>query len=119
MYNDKRLKPIRQKLRNDSTRAEGLLWSKLKGKQLGVKVRRQYSVGNFVLDFYAPKLRLGIEIDGDTHGFPKIMKKDILKEKCISAQDITLLRFTNADIYENLPNVLEAVLAKIGEMCGN
>lgn len=47
------------------TSAEIALWLRLKGRQLGgVKFRRQFGVGSFVLDFYAPALRLGIELDG-------------------------------------------------------
>jgi very-short-patch-repair endonuclease len=31
------------------------------------RFRRQYSVDKFILDFYCPELKLGIEIDGDSH----------------------------------------------------
>ncbi len=52
------------------TKAEIVLWSKLKGKQLnGLKFRRQYSINNYVVDFYCPELRLAIEIDGGVHTF--------------------------------------------------
>ena len=58
----------RQELRNSMPKAEVLLWLRLKGRQmLGCKFRRQYSVGAFVLDFYSPGIKLGIELDGDTH----------------------------------------------------
>ena len=60
--------PIRKFLRNHSTVPEKLLWEKLKGKQLlGFKFRRQHGIGNYIVDFYCPKLKLGIEIDGVSH----------------------------------------------------
>ena len=49
-------------------KAEVILWSKLKSKGLdGYKFRRQYSVGKFVIDFYCPRVKLAIEVDGDSH----------------------------------------------------
>lgn len=47
---------------------EIILWSRLKNRQLGgLRFRRQYSVGRYVVDFYCPEVRLVIEIDGDYH----------------------------------------------------
>lgn len=58
----------RRELRNNSTKAESLLWQQLKGKQVaGFKFRRQYSVGKFVLDFYCAERKLAIELDGSSH----------------------------------------------------
>ena len=75
--------------------AEVILWSKLRGKGLdGHKFRRQYSIGKFVLDFYCPKLRLAIEVDGDSH---------------MEAIGITFLRFSNREIYKNINGVLNKI----------
>ena len=68
LYNNQILKDRRKNLRNNQTPAELLLWSKLKRSQLnGSKFIRQYSVGPYILDFYCPKFRLGIELDGNQH----------------------------------------------------
>jgi len=68
IYNKIEEKLKRKMLRNNMPRAEVVLWSKLKGRGLGgYKFRRQYSVGKFVIDFYCPKLKLAIEVDGDSH----------------------------------------------------
>ena len=62
------LKNTRKQLRNNPTKAEQVLWKYLKNKQIkGYKFRRQHSVGNYILDFYCPALKLCIEIDGDSH----------------------------------------------------
>ncbi len=102
------LKPIRKKLRDNPSRAELILWSKIKNKQINdCKFRRQHSIGNFVVDFYCPKSKLVIEIDGDSHfASKKVEKYDKDRQKFIEGQEIELLRFTNNDIYNNLEGVL-------------
>ena len=68
IHNERDQKLLRQTLRNNATSAEAILWRALKGKQVeGLKFRRQFSVGPYVLDFYCPEIRLGIELDGGVH----------------------------------------------------
>jgi very-short-patch-repair endonuclease len=64
-FNRTRLKTERARdLRRDGTNVEMRLWQKLRNRQLGVDFRRQHPAGNFYLDFYAPALRLAVELDG-------------------------------------------------------
>ena len=66
--NKPELKDIRKNLRSHGTPAEATLWKLLKNKQFdGWKWRRQHSIGNVILDFYCPKAKLGIELDGNHH----------------------------------------------------
>lgn len=66
--NKPELKDIRKSLRSHGTPAEATLWKLLKNKQFdGWKWRRQHSIGNIILDFYCPKAKLGIELDGNHH----------------------------------------------------
>ena len=58
---------LRRELRAASPLAERLLWAQLKGRKLGVKFRRQHSVGPYVVDFFCKELNLAIEIDGPSH----------------------------------------------------
>ena len=68
IFNQSTEKSIRQELRNSMPTAEVILWTRLRGRQLlGCKFRRQYSVGAYVMDFYSPEVKLGIELDGDSH----------------------------------------------------
>ena len=67
IYNSSNLKPRRRQLRNRATETEVLLWNKLRRRQLGFKFVRQYSVSGYVIDFYAPQIRLAIELDGEYH----------------------------------------------------
>ena len=103
----------RKELRNNMTKAEVILWSKLKDKHLnGIKFRRQYSVGPYIVDFYCAKRRLAIEIDGDSHFQEGAKEYDEERQKYIEDCGISFLRFTNNDIYENLKEVLNTIIQK-------
>ncbi|PWN05434.1 endonuclease domain-containing protein [Rhodohalobacter mucosus] len=107
MLNPKKTKNQSKYLRNNMTRWEIRLWEDLKCKKMfGFKVRRQHGIENFILDFYCPKLKLAIEIDGDVHSFPDKMKADILKEKALKEFEIHLVRLSNTDIDEDYESVV-------------
>ena len=111
-YNLPGQKQFRKELRNGMTSAEIALWLRLKGRQLGgVKFRRQFGVGPFVLDFYAPALRLGIELDGRHHYTEEGMAYDRRRSDYLWREHgIRLLRFENRLVFESP----ELVLRKIG-----
>ncbi len=70
IYYNPKLKQLARNLRNNSTLAEVLLWNEVKGKRiLGFQFLRQKPIGSFIIDFYCPKHKLAIEIDGDSHAF--------------------------------------------------
>ncbi|MBN1585348.1 endonuclease domain-containing protein [Candidatus Uhrbacteria bacterium] len=58
---------IARGMRMNPTEAERVLWSRLKGRRLGVKFRRQHPIGRFVVDFCCLQSRLVIEVDGSIH----------------------------------------------------
>lgn len=76
---------------------------------LGVKFRRQYSVGSYIIDFYSPEIKLAIEVDGDSHFEHQAIKYDRERQSFIENFGIQFLRFTNIDIYKNLHGVLEEI----------
>ena len=93
--------------------AEILLWLKIKGRQInGCKFRRQYGIGKYIVDFYCPKAKLAIEIDGDSHFLDKPSELyDKERQRYIESLGLHMIRFLNTDIY----NSLEAVVEKIKE----
>jgi very-short-patch-repair endonuclease len=108
LYNDKARKEWRQNLRNASTQAEMHLWNSLQRRQFeGLKFRRQYGVGPFILDFYCANLRLGIEIDGDSHESQKAKVYDQQRTNFLNSQNIDVVRFHNAEVIENVDQVLQ------------
>lgn len=112
-YNDRVLKETRKKLRRDSTKAEQILWEEIRGKKLGMKFFRQYSVANYVLDFYCPKFKLAIELDGKYHDDKGVRKKDAVRTEFLNFQGIEVVRFQNWEVEKQL----ETVLKKIKTFC--
>ena len=97
-------------------KAELVLWTKLRSKGFdGYKFRRQYSVGKYVVDFFCPKLKLAVEVDGDSHFSEESERGDRERQNFIESFGISFLRFTNNDIYENLDGVLERIEGSIEE----
>ena len=70
-----------KKLRQNSTKAETLLWNELRRHALGYKFRRQHPAWLYVVDFYCHSLRLVIEIDGGIHEDEETKSKDLQKRK--------------------------------------
>ena len=109
-------KSKRRELRNSMPTAEVILWARLKGRQLlGCKFRRQYSVGAFVMDFYSPEIKLGIELDGDSHFQEGRREYDQRRQAFIESFGIRIVRFLNVEIYDNLDGVLAAIEREVLE----
>ncbi|MEJ2374812.1 MAG: endonuclease domain-containing protein [Pseudolabrys sp.] len=114
-FNRTSLKTVRARnLRRASTEVEMRLWQKLRNRQLGVDFRRQHPAGNFVLDYYAPALRLVIELDGGQHA--QHTMRDTERTRWLASRGSTVLRFWNSDVTQDLPGVLEVIAAKIAEL---
>ena len=107
LYNKPESKTKRRLLRNNMPQPEQRLWYYLKGKGLkGCKFRRQYGVSVYTLDFYCPQQRLAIELDGDSHFNPAAERRDEVREQFLKSQNITVLRFTNAEANQNIEEVI-------------
>ena len=110
VHNEQDQKLLRQTLRNNATTAEAILWRALKGKQVeGLKFRRQFGVGPYVLDFYCPEIRLAIELDGGVHKEGNYYEYDNLRTKFLNENGIRVLRFDNDIVYDNLEGIIEAI----------
>ncbi|MBL0109329.1 MAG: endonuclease domain-containing protein [Ignavibacteria bacterium] len=114
IFNQKSQNEKRKTLRNNMTQAEILLWSRLKGKKVrGLKFRRQFSVGKYVIDFYCPAVKLAIEADGNTHTSEEEIEYDKTRQYEIANFGITFLRFRNEDIIKYTNEVLRNIERKI------
>lgn len=69
----------------------------------------QKVVGSYILDFYCRKARLSIELDGDSHYTSSQKKYDRIRTTYLEMLEIKELRFTNADVIENLEGVCEMI----------
>ena len=107
---DRHLKKYSRRLRKEMTDAEKLLWSRIKGKQLkGLQVYRQKPIGRFVVDFYCPKAKLVIELDGGQHYSQELRAKDEERDRYMMTQGLKTLRFSDNEVFENLTGVLEEI----------
>ena len=104
------LKELARQLRNNSTKAEIILWQKLKRKQMySYDFHRQKPIDNYILDFYCYELELGIEIDGYSHQFLEVYNKDLIKERRLNKLGINLLRFSDEQVLKDILNVLRTI----------
>ena len=109
-YNRKLKQPSRQ-LRSNMTDAETRLWARLRGKQLlGVQFCRQKPLGNSIVDFYAAKAHLVVEVDGGQHFEPAQRVTDAERTAMLSGLGLRVLRFTNAEVLGNTDAVVEEIL---------
>lgn len=102
-----------ESLRYRMTAAEELLWQHLKGKQLGVKSRRQHPLGIYIADFYCHQHKLIVELDGDIHLRPDIALNDIIRQTNLELDGLKVLRFTNEQVVNHLEKVLENINTQI------
>ncbi len=116
-FNRTQDKEKRRLLRNNMPKAEAVIWSKLKGRQLLVyKFRRHYCLDRYVVDFYCPELKLAVEIDGDSHFQKGSEDNDRHRQTFIESFGIQFLRFTNEDVFKNIEGVIEIVRRTALEM---
>ncbi len=117
LYNCSRDKPKRRRLRRSIPPAECRLWPYLRDRRLeNCKFRRQYGIAQYVIDFYAPELKLAIEIDGPTHTLPGVPEYDAKRQAYIESTGATFLRFSNWQVYNDLGGVLDSIGLMIGRL---
>jgi very-short-patch-repair endonuclease len=71
-----------------------------------------------VIDFFSPEIKMGIELDGDSHFRPGAREYDRRRQEFIESFGIRLVRILNTDVYENLDGVLEMIGREIVERRG-
>jgi very-short-patch-repair endonuclease len=101
------------KLRKESTPAERKLWSRIRNDQLGVTFRRQHAVGNYIPDFYSPKAKLVIELDGSQH--LEQAEYDEERTKYLESLGYQVIRFWNNDVMNNIDDVLKVIWDLLNE----
>ena len=99
IHNRKYLKDRRKELRNNSTQSEKFLWHYIKESKLeGRKFRRQHSIGNFIVDFYCPRERLVVELDGNVHFTDEVIEYDTKRTNFLESLNIKVIRFENQEV---------------------
>ncbi|MEK7718583.1 MAG: endonuclease domain-containing protein [Bacteroidota bacterium] len=93
------IKEIRDRLKEQPTKEENLLWLFLRNKKTGYKIRRQHIIDNFITDFVCIGKKLVIEIDGKIH----LKQKDYDRHRTMQLNELgfEVIRFTNEEVLEN------------------
>ncbi len=100
-------------LRLNMTEAEERLWYYLRKNQLkGYKFRRQHPIKYFIADFYCHQARLVIEVDGEIHNTQK--EYDAGRTYELEELGIIVIRFTNAEVFNNIEKVIEKISGYLG-----
>jgi very-short-patch-repair endonuclease len=95
-------------LRERSTEAERLMWSKLRDRRLvGHKFRRQHPLGPYVVDFACVERNLVVELDGGQHA--SAVEADLQRTRALGKLGFRVVRFWNNDVLDNPDGVLRAI----------
>ncbi len=108
-YNDKLKQPSRQ-LRNNMTDAETRLWAKLRLRQInGFWFYRQKPIGEYIVDFFCPKAKLVVEVDGGQHFSADGAEYDRIRDEYLESLGLKVMRFTNSEVLKNIEGVVEKI----------
>ncbi|HEX74210.1 MAG TPA: endonuclease domain-containing protein [Dehalococcoidia bacterium] len=109
-YNENLKQPSRQ-LRKNMTDAEKHLWAKIRMKQLkGYQFYRQKPIGDYIVDFFYPRAKLVIEVDGSQHLVGETIQYDRIRNDYLSSLGLRVLRFTNTEVLTNIKGVVESII---------
>ena len=108
MERNKKLTPLSQTLRKNQTKEESFIWYNFL-KKYPVQFRRQYVIGEYIVDFYCHKAKLIVELDGSGHFEPDVMEKDKVRTEYMESLGLTVLRFTNLEIKRYFHIVCEKI----------
>jgi very-short-patch-repair endonuclease len=97
-------------MRKNATEAEIILWKCLrKFRSEGFIFRRQHPIDIFIADFYCHRLKLVIEVDGGVHLNEEAQQYDDGRTGELERFGITVIRFTNNQVFNNRDFVLKQI----------
>jgi len=100
-------------LRKNMTKAENKLWEHLRKKFTGYRFRCQHPTSRYVTDFYCHPLKLVVEVDGSIHLLDEIHQNDVDRELNLTSYGLTIIRFTNDEVLNDIETVLNSIMKKI------
>ena len=116
MKHNKELTSLAQKLRKDMTKEEKLLWYRFL-KNYPIQFKRQSTCGDYILDFYCPKAKLAIELDGSYHRYSKAVEHDKERTEYLETLGIYVMRFPNKDIWQDYDRVCTQIDYIVQQRC--
>jgi very-short-patch-repair endonuclease len=111
---DRNLRDRSRQLRKNMTAAERFLWSKIRGNQIkGCWFYSQKTIGEYIADFYCPKAKLVVEVDGGQHYNDENIKYDKVRTEYMAGLGLKVLRFNNTEVLTNIKGVIEEIKRNI------
>ncbi len=109
-YN-KGLKEFARKLRKEGTKSEALVWRDVLSRRqmMGYRFLRQRPIDKYIADFFSKELKLIIELDGYTHQFEEVARKDRIREERLKSLGYHILRFQDEEVFTDLNNVVRTI----------
>ncbi len=102
-------------MRKEMTEAERRLWNQLRAHRLmGLGIRRQVPIGNYIVDFACHDHRLIIEVDGSQHADAERTQQDTKRTEYLQKTEWRVLRFWNDDVLKDLDNVCQHIVIEAG-----
>ena len=108
MERNGKLKKNAQMLRKNLTKEEAHLWYQFLCRY-PLRFRRQYVIGNYIVDFYCHQAKLVVELDGSQHRTPAGMQYDQIRTQYLQANGLQVLRFSNLDVMQRFKDVCTAI----------
>ena len=105
---NKRLKDRAKELRKHATKQENRLWYDFLRKYR-LQFYRQRIIDNYIVDFYCPKAKLVIELDGPQHYEKEAVEYDTLRTEILNSLGLSVLRFSNREIDEHFDAVCHGI----------
>ena len=111
-----KLKFNARQLRKDMTDAEQVIWTRIRRKQLlGVQFYRQKPIGSYIVDFFAPKAKLVVEVDGSQHMATEHARRDRQRDAYLVNLGLSVLRFNRLQVLQETDAVVEIILGRLSE----
>jgi very-short-patch-repair endonuclease len=110
------LKDKARQLRKNLTDSEKALWSRLRNKQLlGIQFYRQKPIGEPIVDFFAPRVKWVVEVDGSQHTLGDHVQKDRFRDGYLASLGLKVLRFNRREVLKESDAVVEAIYRMIAD----
>ncbi len=107
---------LAEELRAKMTPAEEILWNAIKINEWHLKFRRQHPISLYIADFYCHQTKLVIELDGGYHDYKEVKIYDAKRENDLKDYGISVLRFKNEEVFNDLNNVLNKISITISNI---